>query len=127
MKTFSLVWLVLFVAAGASAAEVVITSESVAPSVLRTTTGERVNFVNRTGRSVHVEFVGDPREHRLMQVPVAGVAWVVALRPGRHPYAVHFYDAARTELHGSLDATGDTVTTNPEACAVAIMGACLEP
>jgi hypothetical protein len=67
--------------------EVVIEAGALRPPVLQTTTAHRVTFVNRSGRLVHVEFTGDPGEHRVFQVP--GQIWAVFHRPGRHPYVVH--------------------------------------
>ena len=55
MKAAGLLWLLLFSPLTAAGAEVVIESDRLQPRTLETLTGERVNFVNRTGRPVHLQ------------------------------------------------------------------------
>ena len=115
--------------ADAAATEVIITATAIVPPVLRVPAGERVNFVNRTQRNVHVEFGVDPRQHEVVQIPLTGPISAVFHRPGTHPYAVHVYGGGQmTTLLGRVE-----VTDNPEhpwegtTCPVVVKGACLEP
>ncbi len=128
-------WLTLLVivlfagVAQAGPAEVVLTPTAIEPAVLRVAAGERVDFVNRTQRNVHVEFGVDPRQHEIVQIPLTGPISAVFHRPGIHPYAVHVYGGGGlTTLVGRVE-----VVENPEhpwegtTCPVIVKGACLEP
>jgi plastocyanin len=113
----------------AAPAEIVVTPTAIEPAVLRVPAGERVDFVNRTQRNVHVEFGIDPRQHEVVQIPLTGPISAVFHRPGTHPYAVHVYGGGGlTTLVGRVE-----VVENPEhpwegtTCPVVIKGACLEP
>lgn len=113
----------------ADATQIVITAAAVEPAVLRVPTGERVDFVNRTQRNVHVEFGADPRQHEVVQFPSTGPIWAVFHRPGTHPYAVHVYGGGQlTTLLGRVE-----VVDNPEhpweptTCGLVVMGNCIAP
>ena len=115
--------------AQATATEVIITATAIAPPVLRVPAGERVDFVNRTQRNVHVEFGADLRQHEVVQFPLTGPIWAVFHRPGTHPFAVHVYGGGQlTTLLGRVE-----VVDNPEhpwestTCGVVAMGNCIEP
>ena len=119
----------LLLAAGVADAQIVITATTIEPAVLRVPTGERINFVNRTQRNVHVEFGVDPRQHEVVQIPLTGPIWTVFHRPGTHPYAVHVYGGGQlTTLLGRVE-----VVDNPEhpweatTCGLVVMGNCIEP
>ncbi len=113
----------------ADATQIVITTSAVEPAVLRVPTGERVDFVNRAQRNVHVEFGVDPRQHQVVQVPLTGPIWAVFHRPGTHPYVVHVWsDRLPTTLAGVVEVVDD-----PEhpwkslTCGVVVEGKCIEP
>lgn len=126
--TYALALSLAVLPAGSWAAEIVITPTAVEPAVLKTATSERVNFVNRTGRAVHVGFVKNHGEHQLVQVPTTGLIWAIFHRPGPHPYTVHFYDAAGTTLHGLVEAVEDLQRPRTSgACGLTVMENCLEP
>jgi hypothetical protein len=107
---------------------VLVRRDAVDPPVLRTTTGERVEFVNRTGRAVHVEFAGDARGHQVVQLPATGPIWVVFHRPGSHPYVIHVYELKERTLAGVVEVSEDpTHPWDSTTCSVTAMGACIEP
>jgi len=117
------------VAAHAGAAsQVVIESDRLEPRWLETRTGERVTFVNRTGRPVHLQFSGDPRQHEVIQIPVTGPVWAVFHRPGTHPYVVHVYDHGTRGLEGTVNVTIDeTHQWLRGTCDVVVEGNCIVP
>jgi plastocyanin len=122
--------LVLMMPAHASPEEtIVIEATRLVPPVLNTTTGERVTFVNRSGRAAHVEFHRDGGEHYLVQVPAGGPIWAIFNRPGAHPYVVHLYSGRRTDtLVGSVEVAEDPHHKyESPACDVNVMGVCIEP
>jgi plastocyanin len=98
------------------------------PPVLRAMTGERVDFVNRTGRLVHVQFAADGRQHEVVQIPGTATIWVVFHRPGEHPYEVHVVvDGRERTLRGLVEvAEGAPRAVDPSACGVTVMGVCIE-
>lgn len=68
--------LALLTPVGARAGEtIVIEATRVVPDFLETTTGARVDLLDRAQRSVHVEFGADPRQHEVVQVPATGPIW----------------------------------------------------
>jgi plastocyanin len=120
---------VTLVVARAGATEIIITATAIEPRMLRATTGERVNFVNRSQRSVHVEFGSDPRQHEVVQFPSTGPIWAVFHRPGIHPYAVHIYGGGGlTTLQGLVEVVIDPQhPRESETCGAIVMGTCIEP
>lgn len=122
---------VLISAAGplepAVAAEVVIQASALAPPVLAAGIGERVTFVNQSGRPVHVEFGVDPDRHHVFQV--SDQIWAVFHRPGTHQYAVHITDGGIRELRGAVEIAGGTGDPSLPQCPgfATVMGTCLEP
>jgi hypothetical protein len=90
--------------------------------------GQRVNFVKRVDKPVHVEFGGDGKLHQIFQIPGTGLIFAVFHRPGTHPYVVHIYDGETTVLHGVVE-----VVEDPEhpwglgTCGAVVMEACIEP
>jgi len=116
------------VASAAEAAdEVIIEATALRPPVLATTVGQRIAFVNRSGRPTHVEFFRDDGEHRVFQVP--GQIWVVFNRTGRHHYVVHFSARREGDLRGAVDVTEnpDGRPAVPMCTQRSAMGECLEP
>ena len=109
--------------------EVVILADSVAPSVLDTVTGRRVEFTKRVNAPVHVEFGDDPKHHQVYQWPATGPIWAIFHRPGTHPYTVHIYGAkTTTALPGVVEAVEDPKRPwGIGTCAAVVMGDCLEP
>lgn len=107
---------------------VVVEASRVVPPVLTTMTGQRVTFVNRSQRHVHVEFARDGGEHHLVQVPVGGPIWAIFHRPGRHAYEVHVFGRETVTLAGSVEVVEDPhyKYESPE-CVATIMGVCIEP
>jgi hypothetical protein len=107
---------------------IVIEATRVVPHFLDTTTGARVDFVNRTQHSVHVEFV-DPRQHEVVQVPATGPIWAVFHRPGTNPYFVHIYDGRTVRtLTGAVAVVADeTHKWDSQTCGLVVMGSCIEP
>lgn len=108
--------------------EIVILPSALEPSRLRVVAGQRVEFVNRANAAVHVEFAGDAREHKIVQVPAAGPTWAIFYRPGTHPYVVHLYGPGAATLRGLVDVIEDprepwTGTT----CGAVPLGECIEP
>ena len=109
--------------------KIVIEATRLAPPVLRTMTGHRVTFLNRTQRAAHVEFARDGGEHHLVQVPVGGPIWAIFHRAGTHPYVVHVYSKRTDTLAGAVEVVEDALHNKwePPACAVNVMGVCIEP
>lgn len=132
MKLLFVAALLLASAPRAWAHEVVVGEDGVTPRVLTVKTGERVDFRNPTGRYVHIEFAGDPRQHEVVQVPVTGPVWAVFHRPGTHPYVVHVATGRdrrdRRTLAGVVDVIEDeTHRWDSKTCGVVVMGECIEP
>lgn len=76
----------LLLAAGAAvqpaaAGEVVIHASELKSAVLSAAIGERVTFVNHSGRAAHVEFGLDPDRHHVFRV--ADEIWAIFHWPGR--------------------------------------------
>jgi plastocyanin len=107
---------------------IVIEAVRLVPRALQATTGQRVTFVNRSGRMVHVEFARDGGEHHLVQVPAAGPIWAVFHRPGPHTYVVHVYGRETVTLPGVVEVVEDPHHKyESPACDVTVMGVCIEP
>ena len=110
------------------ATQIVIESDHLEPRMLETLTGERVDFVNRTGRPVHLQFSGDIRQHEVIQIPVTGPASAVFHRPGTHPYVVHIYERQTRALEGVVSVTTDAAHQwQSGTCDVVVEGNFLEP
>ncbi len=107
--------------------EIVIGATRLDPPVLRTVTEQRVTFVNRSGRIVHVDFLGDAGQHHVYQVP--GSIWAIFHRPGRHPYVVHFKTDGGRELRGVVEVESGTIPgpLPPTCTGFTVMGECLDP
>jgi hypothetical protein len=115
------------VPAGAGS-QVVIESDWLEPKTLETVTGERVTFVNRTGRPVHLQFSGELDRHEVVQVPATGPVWAMFHRPGTHPYTVHIYGRETRALEGVVSVTGDaTHQWQSGTCDVVVEDDCLAP
>ena len=106
--------------------QIVIERTKLNPPALKTTVGERVTFVNRSGRTVHVDFIGDGGRHRVFQVP--SEIWAIFHRPGLHLYEVHFSDPKRATLRGTVEAVEDpSGRMDPHTCdSLTVMGECIE-
>lgn len=108
--------------------EIVILPGALEPSRLRVVAGRRVEFVNRANAAAHVEFGGDAREHKIVQVPAAGPTWVIFYRPGTHPYVVHLYGPGAATLPGFVDVIEDPREPwTGSTCGAVILGECIEP
>jgi len=122
--------LVLLTSVSARAGEtIVIEATRLVPPFLETMTGNRVDFVNRAQRSVHVEFGVDARQHEVVQVPATGPIWAVFHRPGTHPYVVHVYDGRTTRtLSGVVAVVEDeTHKWDSRTCGLIVMEICIDP
>jgi len=112
----------------ATAAEqdtIVIEATRLQPSILRTTTEQRVTFVNRSGRPAHVDFVRRSGEHRVFQVP--GRIWAIFHRAGVHPYVVHLERGTNVvTLHGTVEAVDEPDVSHPICDNLTVMGVCIE-
>ncbi|MBI4636165.1 MAG: hypothetical protein HY727_07425 [Candidatus Rokubacteria bacterium] len=106
---------------------VIIEATRLVPPVLTTMTGQRVTFVNRSQRHVHVEFTRDGGEHHLVQFPAEGPIWAIFHRPGTHAYVVHVYGARTETLAGGVEVVEDPhYKYESPACVATIMGVCIE-
>ena len=106
---------------------VVVRPGGIEPPVLNATTGQRVEFENRTGRAVHLEFEGDSRQHEVVQAPATGPFWVVFLRPGTHRYVVHVYAPRERTLAGVVEVAEDPQGSRETLdCDAAVPGVCVE-
>ena len=109
--------------------EVIIEANALQPQVLMTEPEHRVTFVNRSGHSVHIQFImpnAEHQQHHLFQVP--DQIWAVFHRPGRHSYEVHFSDPGLADLHGAIEVVGDPYGgPDPHVCGgITVEGACIE-
>ncbi len=127
MKAAGLLWLLLFSPLTAAGAEVVIGASALTPPVLTVAADEAVVFVNRSGRIVHVDFLGRTGEHHVFQVP--GSIRAIFHRPGRHPYVVHFEQVPRGELRGVVDVDEPREPRGePPVCrGITVEGNCIAP
>lgn len=116
------------VPAWSSDTEVVIRGTALEPHVLSAVAGQRVSFVKRVDKPVHVEFGGDGEQHQIFQIPGTGPIWAIFHRPGTHPYVVHIYDGKTIALHGVVEVVEDL--DHPWAlgrCGAVVEEACIEP
>ncbi len=109
--------------------EVIIEADAIVPSTLVTATEHRVTFVNRSGRSVHIEFHmpgGNGNQHQLFQVPSA--IWAIFHRTGTHPFVVHFSDPSIPPLNGAVEVV-ESASGGPthRVCnGITVQGECVE-
>jgi hypothetical protein len=109
--------------------EIAIEADGLRPPVLFVEPERQVDFVNQSGRLVHVEFQHrelDRHQHHLVQV--VDRIWAVFHQPGPHRYAVHFQDPQMKNLEGTV-VVGENRYGGPdpsECGGVTVMGACLE-
>lgn len=107
---------------------IIIEATRLVPPVLHTTPEQRVTFVNRSQRHVHVEFARDGGQHHLVQVPAGSPIWAIFYRPGTHAYVVHVYGGRTETLAGSVEVVEDPhYKYESPACVATIMGVCIEP
>jgi hypothetical protein len=109
-----------------AAAEIVIDAGSLTPAVLTVESDDSVTFVNRSGRVVHLDFLGPADAHHVFQVP--GRIRATFYRAGRHPYVVHFETAPRAELRGFVEVREpEWPRSQPPVCSgVSVGDICLE-
>jgi hypothetical protein len=122
-----LAWPELSAAEEIISGEVLIEATALRPQVLMTEPEHRVIFVNRSGRTLHLDFmIRDPELHHVFQVPDR--IWAIFHRAGRHPYEVHFSDRALPDLHGAIEVVGDPYGgPDPRVCGgITVQGACIE-
>jgi len=119
--------LALPMAALAGQDEVIITTTQLEPRVLQTTTAQRVIFVNRSGRPVHVEFKGSAAGHNVFQV--ADRIWAQFHTAGPHLYVVHFSDGRTRELRGVVEVrhVPERGGELPTCRGISVEGICLVP
>jgi len=126
----ALLALLLASPAGRSVADqhqVVITATALEPRVLKTTTAQRVTFVNRSGQAVHVEFQGRSDQHHVLWV--ADQIWARFHSAGVHQYVVHFPAGRRRDLRGWVE-VGHLPQPEGEVhtcTGVSVMENCIEP
>lgn len=127
MRAAGLLGLLLFSPLTTVAAEIVIEAGALTPAVLQVEADEPVSFVNRSGRTVHVDLLGRANEHHVFQVP--GRIQAVFHRAGRHSYVVHFENSRLGELRGVVDVRERTATRGeaPACDGISIEENCLEP
>ena len=107
--------------------EVIIEATALRPQVLMTAPDRRVTFINRSGRTVHVDFITrNPDRHHAFQV--SDQIWAEFHSLGRHPYEVHFSEPGMADLHGAVEIVGDPYGgPDPRICnQVTVMGVCIE-
>ena len=127
MRAAGVLWLLLLSPLVAAAAEIVITTDALTPAVLTVAADEPVVYVNRSGRIVHVDFLGRTGEHQVFQVP--GSIRAIFHGPGRHPYVVHFEEPRRGELRGvvEVEEAREPRAEQPACRGISVEGSCLEP
>lgn len=127
MKATGLLWLLLFSPLAAAGAEVVIEANALTPAELTVASDEAVVFVNRSGRLIHIDFLGRADEHHVFQVP--GRIRATFHRVGRHPYVVHFESGPRAELRGVVNVQKSPVPRDgiPVCRGVSVEEICIEP
>jgi len=107
--------------------QVVITATALEPRVLQTTTAQRVMFVNRSGQTVHVEFLGRSDQHHVFWV--ADQIWARFHSAGVHQYVVHYPTGRGRDLRGWVE-VGHVPEPEGEVhtCTwVSVMENCIEP
>ena len=129
MKTLALLSfaasLVACVAAPATGEEIVVTADTLTPVVSRVALDDLVTFVNRSGRSVHVEFIGPAGEHHVFEI--RGSIRAEFHRAGEHPYVVHFYAGRPAELRGVVRVDGPASSLPTRECiGVTVEDTCLD-
>jgi len=105
-----------------------IRTDRLEPRVVQATTAQRVVFVNRTGRIVHVQFQGkEGARHHVYQVP--GEIWAVVHYAGPHLYVVHFETDPKRELRGVVEVghAPESESGLPTCRSVTVRGDCLDP
>src|SRR5512145_1976741 len=110
-------WLLVsgFRASATEHSEIAIEAAQLTPPIFHTTTDQRVPFVNRSGRMVHVQFLDDAVRHHVFQVP--GSIWAIFHQPGRHPYVVHFLAGGGHDLQGLVEVEdGPARSGDPSTC-----------
>jgi hypothetical protein len=101
-----------------------VTIHRLEPRTFETVTGQRVDFMNRTGYPVHLQFLGDI--HQVIQIPATGPVWAIFHRPGTHPYVVHIYGRETRALDGVISVTTDeTHQWQSRTCDVVVEGNCI--
>ena len=111
------------------AGEILIDANALHPEVLMTEPEHRVQFTNRSGHAVHIQFTmrnPNGEQHHIVQVP--NQIWAMFHQVGRHPYVVHFLDHTAPDLWGAVEVVGDPYgRPDPLVCnGITVMGACLE-
>jgi hypothetical protein len=105
---------------------IIIENDRLEPRTLETLTGQRVNFVNRTGHPVHLQFSSDVRQHEVIQIPATGPVWAIFHLPGTHPYIVHIYGRETRALDGVISVTADEMHQwQSRTCDVGVEGNCI--
>lgn len=107
--------------------EVVIERQAVKPGVVRIAIDRTIVFVNRSGKPIHVTFLGYRGMHHVSET--SGQLKVVFHRAGRHPYVVTPADGHESHLHGLVEV--DTSPSHgrelPVCTGLVVKDVCLEP
>jgi hypothetical protein len=107
--------------------EVIIEATGLRPQVLRTEPEHKVQFVNRSGKPIHIQFLmGDGEQHHIFQVPDR--IWAIFHQIGWHRYVVHFLEHETQKLEGAVEVVGDPYGgPDPRVCSgITVQGACIE-
>jgi hypothetical protein len=109
----------------ADVTEILVEADGVRPPVAHALLDAPVRFVNRTGRDIHVEFLGEEGQHHVVNVP--GRIWAAFHRPGRHPFVVHAVSSGREIARGVVEVSEDVPRTEPPECGwITVEGVCIE-
>jgi hypothetical protein len=104
---------------------VTIGGSAIEPAAIRVALHERVVFLNRSGRGIHVDFHGPRGEHHVVHVP--STVWAEFHWPGRHPYVVHFSTGQPAELHAVVEVDyGPPLTPTIECGGFTVEETCIE-
>jgi hypothetical protein len=127
MRAAGVLWLLLLQPLAAAGGEIVIATDALTPAVLTVAADEPVVFLNRSGRIVHVDFLGRTGEHHVFQVP--GSIRAIFHGPGHHPYVVHFEEPRRGELRGvvQVEEAREPRVGLPVCRGISVEGNCIEP
>lgn len=107
--------------------EVLIERQAVKPALMRIAIDRTIVFVNRSGKSIGVTFLGYRGMHHVSES--SGQLTVVFHHSGRHPYIVTFGDSEESHLHGlvEVDPSPSHGREPPVCTGLAIREACISP
>ena len=107
-------------------AQVMIENDRLEPWTLETLTGQRVNFVNRTGYPVHLQFIGDVRRHEVIQIPATPPSLGDLSYPGDASLRCSHHGRETRALDGVISVmTDETHQWQSRTCDVVVEGNCI--